>query len=259
MKKRFYIILILMLTFICTNNFIFAQDDSEPKKKQKSSYNKSSKKKSSKKKSSKKKFAEVKPVENKSVENKSIENKPVEKKPVEIRSVEKKSAEKKPSVNKSDGYNPPERVIDISPYGGYIYAKNLFTDRIKDKPAYAAGLDVKFQIYGNFGMLLDGMWSNLKAEKTQETNKDYNMMVISGGFYYNIYGLKIDMCYGAITAGPNVMTILIPGIEYSYQFFPRFLCFVKVEGLFTNDWIIKENYKEKYTSAMVSAGFSVRF
>lgn len=183
-------------------------------------------------------------------------------------------------------YIVPQREIIVSPYVSYIFAKDLYAGFIDDQSGFGAGLDIRNQIYGNFGFILDAVWTNLKITEldnqlfSEEENENDLVMLFSGGFYYIILEKwKIDICYGAITAGNNIMTIFIPSVEYIIplsqllsvqqllpisQFIPisvsqRFYIFAKLSYLITNDWIVDEKYEEHYTSFALTGGISVKF
>jgi hypothetical protein len=169
----------------------------------------------------------------------------------------------------SYSYTVPSRMIILSPYVSYIYANNLFENTIKDQSGFGAGLNIRTQIYKDFGFMLDTLYTNLEIVKetipgiASEQKSDL-VAIFTGGFYYSIYyfsqaNLRINLAYGAITAGDNVMTIFVPGIEYFEQVSDRILFFAKLSWLITNDWIVNQNYKEHYTSFSLSAGVSIIF
>ena len=117
-------------------------------------------------------------------------------------------------------------MIVISPYFSYIYANNLFVNTIKDQSGFGGGLDIRTQIYGNFGYMLDVLYTNLEIVEEEvipgitEEEKSDLVAVFTAGFYYSLYyfsfaDMRIDMGYGAITAGDNVMTIFVPGLNFS--------------------------------------------
>jgi hypothetical protein len=169
----------------------------------------------------------------------------------------------------SSTYTAPPRMIIVSPYFSYIYANNLFENTIKDQSGFGGGLNFRTQIYKDFGYAFDVLYTNLKIVKetipgvTAEQKSDL-VAIFTGGFYYSISyfsfaDTRIDLAYGAITAGDNVMTIFVPGIEFFKKVSDRILLFTKLSWLIANDWIVNLDYKEHYTSFSVSAGFSVIF
>jgi hypothetical protein len=169
----------------------------------------------------------------------------------------------------SYSYTAPSRMIILSPYVSYIYANNLFENTIKDQSGFGAGLNIRTQIYKDFGFMLDTIYTNLEIEKNTipgiaSEQKSDLVAIFTGGFYYSIYyfsqaNLRINLSYGAIIAGDNVMTIFVPGIEYFEQASDRIIYFSKLSWLITNDWIVNLDYKEHYTSFSLSAGVSIIF
>jgi hypothetical protein len=173
------------------------------------------------------------------------------------------------NTSTSSTYTVPPRMILVSPYVSYIYANNLFENTIKDQSGFGAGLNIRFQIYKEFGFMLDGLYTNLEIEKvtpsglTEQNNSDL-VAVFAGGFYYSFFfhsltDLRLDIAYGAITAGDNVMTIFMPGIELFLKISNRITLFTKLSCLITNDWIVNQDYKEHYTSYSLSAGLTIVF
>jgi hypothetical protein len=169
----------------------------------------------------------------------------------------------------SSTYTVPPRMIIVSPYFSYIYANNLFVNTIKDQSGYGGGLNFRTQIYKDFGYTLDVLYTNLEIVKetipgvTSEEKSDL-VAIFAGGFYYSVYyfshvDTRIDFAYGAITAGDNVMTIFIPGVEFFKKVSDRIILFTKLSWLIANDWIVNLDYKEHYTSFSISAGLSVIF
>ena len=175
---------------------------------------------------------------------------------------------KKDSVS-SESYVVPQRMIIASPYVSVIYAKDLFQGAVEDQTGFGGGLNFRTQIYGEFGYMLDAMVTNIKVIKEDipgaESQKESDLVaILTGGFYYSLFchslsDLRIDLCYGAITAGNQVMTIFVPGVEFFQKMSNRVTLFAKLGWLITNDWIVDSEYKEKYTSFSLSAGLSVIF
>jgi len=172
-----------------------------------------------------------------------------------------KYSDNKTSSERYQDYTPPPRAINLYPYIGIIYGNALFTDRVKDGFGASVGLSASLQVYGNFGILFDTMWSNFESEVNEdmfgnELSKS-NMMTFTGGFYYDINEYRIDIIYGGIAAGAQAMLIFIPGVEYRKEISSRLSCFGKLSLLITNDWIVDESYEENYKSFMLSGGVSV--
>jgi hypothetical protein len=171
--------------------------------------------------------------------------------------------------NPSSSYIVPRRMIITSPYVSYIYANDLFPNAVKDQSGWGGGLNIRVQVYQDFGFILDGLYTNLKVVNEEvifsgpEDESDL-VAIISGGFFYSFYNnsyadIRVDLCYGAITAGNDVMTIFIPGVEAFRKVYDRLILFTKLSWLITNDWIVNQDYKEHYTSFSLSAGFSIIF
>ncbi|MBN2403866.1 MAG: hypothetical protein JXN64_15935 [Spirochaetes bacterium] len=166
-------------------------------------------------------------------------------------------------------YKVPPRMIIVSPYFSYIYANNLFEDTIKDGSGFGGGLNIRTQVYKEFGFLIDALYTNLEIEETNipgvtEEEKSDIVAIFSGGFYYSFFyhsltDMRFDLAYGAITAGDNVMTIFIPALEFFIKASDRILLFAKLSWLIANDWFVDLDYKEHYTSFSASAGFSIIF
>ena len=177
------------------------------------------------------------------------------------------SARKKRYTNseaKPTQYRIPSRAIIISPYGGYIFAKDLYTDTVEDKSGFGGGLNIRTQVYRNFGYLFDVFVSNLDLVEEENAIQEEDLgpkfvAIYSAGFYYTIPDWKFDLCYGAISAGTNIMTIFIPSVEYYKYVSSRVSLFLKLSYLITNDWVSNMDYKEHYTSFMASLGLSVVF
>lgn len=175
----------------------------------------------------------------------------------------------KKESDSSEPYVVPQRMIIASPYVSVIYAKDLFQGAVEDQTGFGGGLNFRTQIYGDFGYMLDAMITNIKVIKEEipgaESQKESDLVAIfTGGFYYSLFyhslsDLRIDLCYGAITAGNQVMTIFVPGVEFFQKISNRVTLFAKLGMLITNDWIVDSDYKEKYTSFSLSAGLSVIF
>jgi hypothetical protein len=171
------------------------------------------------------------------------------------------------TTNTSSAYSVPPRMILVSPYVSYIYANNLFENTIKDQSGFGAGLNIRFQIYKEFGFMLDGLYTNLETEKVTiqgAEQKSDIVAIFTGGFYYSFFShsltdLRLDVAYGAITAGDNVMTIFIPGIEIFLKVSNRIILFTKLSWLITNDWIVNQDYTEHFTSFSLSAGLTMVF
>ncbi len=175
----------------------------------------------------------------------------------------------KENLMQSSSYTIPSRMIIVSPYASCIYANDLFSNTIKDQFGWGFGLNVRTQIYKNFGYFLDACYTSLEiVEATTpwntEKEKSDLVAIITGGFYYSFFNysitdMRLDLSYGAITAGDNVMTIFIPGIEIFEKISDRVILFAKLSCLITNDWIVNQDYDEHYKSFSLSAGFSVIF
>ncbi len=179
-----------------------------------------------------------------------------------------KSKGEKKSYKSVNSYSIPPRMIIVSPYFTFIYANDLYTNAVKDKSDFGGGLNVRMQIYKDFGFIIDGLYTNLKPVKATTApaeQSDQNLVAIfTGGFYYSLFyysltDMRFDFCYGGIIAGNNVMTIFMPGIEFFRKISDRLKIFAKLGYPITNDWIVNSDYKEHYTSFTVSCGFSVVF
>ncbi len=172
------------------------------------------------------------------------------------------------SYSRSARYIAPSREIVISPYGGFIYAKDLYTDYVDDQSGFGGGISISTQLYKNFGYMVDvfiprvDILDDNSTATTNSAEKDTGpqfVAIYTGGFYYKIPHWKFDLCYGAISAGVNIMTIFVPSVEFYKFVSPRVSLFAKVGSLITNDWFSDMGYEEKYTSFMASAGFSIVF
>ena len=164
----------------------------------------------------------------------------------------------------STKYGIPSRAIVVSPYAGYIFAKDLYVDTVEDGSGFGGGLNIRTQIYRNFGFIIDAFVSNLDIVEVENAAYEEEMgpkfvAIYTGGFYYAIPDWKFDLCYGAISAGTNIMTIFVPGVEYYKFVSSRVSLFAKLSYLLTNDWFSDMEYEEHYTSFMLSGGFSVVF
>lgn len=171
------------------------------------------------------------------------------------------AAKKSSSGNK---YRIPSRAIVVSPYGGYIFAKDLYVDTVEDGSGFGGGLNIRTQIYRNFGYVIDAFVSNLDLVETENAVLEEEMgpkfvAIYTGGFYYAIPDWKFNLCYGAISAGTNIMTIFVPGVEYYKFVSSRVSLFAKLSYLITNDWFSDMEYEEHFTSFMLSGGLSVVF
>ncbi len=170
------------------------------------------------------------------------------------------------SYGRSKRYRAPSREIVVSPYGGFIYANDLYTGYVDDQSGFGGGMSIRTQLYKNFGYMVDVFIPRIdliEEESTGTSSEDESgpefVAIYTGGFYYTIPHFKFDLCYGAISAGVNIMTIFVPGVEYYKFVSPRVSLFAKVGYLITNDWFSNMDYEEKYTSFMGAAGFSIVF
>ncbi len=168
------------------------------------------------------------------------------------------------SYGNSSQYRVPSREIIISPYGGFIFAKDLYTVNLEDQSGFGGGINMRTQLYKNFGYMVDVFIPSLKI--IEEQNIDENgepgpkfVAIYTGGFYYSIPNWKFDLSYGAISSGVNIMTIFVPGVEYNRKISRRISFFTRVGYLITNDWFSDMGYEENYTSFMASVGLSVLF
>jgi hypothetical protein len=169
----------------------------------------------------------------------------------------------------SNAYIVPQRMIIVSPYASYIYANDLFVNTIKDQSGWGLGLNIRTQIYKDFGYFIDATYTNLEIVKetvpgTTEEKKSDLVAIITGGFYYSFFhhsltDMRLDISYGAITAGDNVMTIFIPALEVFEKISDRVILFARLSSLITNDWIVNQDYDEHYKSFSLSAGLSFIF
>jgi hypothetical protein len=175
----------------------------------------------------------------------------------------------KENIRPSPIYTVPSRMIITSPYVSYIYANDLFVNTIKDQSGFGFGLNIRTQIYKDFGYLIDVCYTNLEIVKetvpgVSTEEKSDLVLIFTGGFYYSFFqhsltDMRIDLAYGAITAGDNVMTIFIPGLELFEKISDRVILFAKLSWLIANDWFVNLDYKEHYKSFSLSAGFSIIF
>lgn len=179
------------------------------------------------------------------------------------------AADKRSNIaSASESYVVPQREIMLTPYISFIFAKDLYAGYIEDQSGFGIGLNVQNQVYRNFGYVLDAMWTDLDIAESgslldaidEEENSNKNVLFFTGGFYYKIInGWEIDVCYGAVTAGNNVMTIFIPSASYIRLVSPRFYLFAKASYLLTNDWLNNVKYEEHYTSFALRCGISIKF
>jgi hypothetical protein len=162
-------------------------------------------------------------------------------------------------------YTAPQREILVNPYVSFLYAKDLYADFADDQFGIGAGLMIRTQIHGGLGYFLDASYNKLDVNSSPQTEgKGIDAAVlITGGIYYAYeaeFGrFRLDLGYGAVTAGNNAMTIFIPGVEFSKEFYNRISYTAKIGYLITNDWFTDLGLKEKYTSAALSAGIAVVF
>lgn len=175
---------------------------------------------------------------------------------------------KKFSSVDSKEYIVPQREIMLTPYISYIFARDLYAGYIEDQSGFGIGITVQNQIYRNLGFVLDAMWTDLDIAESgslldaidQEASNNKQVLFFSGGFYYEIINeWEIDLCYGAVTAGNNVMTIFIPSLAYIRPVSGRLYLFAKASYLLTNDWIADVKYEEHYTSFALRCGLSIKF
>lgn len=172
-----------------------------------------------------------------------------------------------PSGARSAGaktYRAPSREIVLSPYGGLIFAKDLYTVNLNDQLGFGGGMIMRTQLYKNFGYMIDVFIPRLDVNKeenlTDEGEKGPEFVAIyTGGFYYSIPHWKLDLCYGGISSGVKNMTIFIPGVEYNRNITRRVSFFSRLGYLLTNDWFSDMGYKEHYTSFLASVGLSIVF
>ncbi len=164
----------------------------------------------------------------------------------------------------STQYRAPSREIIISPYGGFIYAKDLYTVNLEDQSGFGGGINIRTQIYKNFGYMVDIFIPSLDIIEEENLTDDWEqgtefVAIYTGGFYYSIPNWKFDLSYGAISSGVSIMTIFIPGVEYNRNILQRVSFFSKLGYLITNDWFSDSGYEEHYTSFMLSVGLSIVF
>jgi hypothetical protein len=168
------------------------------------------------------------------------------------------------SYKKSAQYKAPSREIVLSTYGGFIYANNLYTVNLEDQSGFGGGINMRTELYKNFGYLLDVFIPRLKIIEEENLTEEGEpgpefVAIYTGGFYYSIPGWKFDLSYGAISSGVNIMTIFVPGVEYNRYISKRISVIAKVGYLITNDWFSDMGYEENYTSFMASVGVSMVF
>ncbi len=156
-------------------------------------------------------------------------------------------------------YVIPRRSIEVTPYFSFLAVKNLYENYIEDQTGFGGGLNIRTQVYGNFGYLIDASLNNLDIN-----NGEYNSAAICiGGLYYsykkNFGDFRFDLGYGAISAGDNAMTIFLPSIEFHKTFYKRISYIFKIGYLIPNDWIVDQDFKEHYTSVSLSCGIAIIF
>ncbi len=184
--------------------------------------------------------------------------------PMDQSEARKKSSRKYKS-SKAKSYTVPRRAIYLTPYVSCIYAKELYNGFVEDQLGFGGGLNVRSEINSILGYFFDASYNNLKVVKdplVSEKGTD-SVIILTGGLYYthkeDFGNLRLDIGYGAITAGNNTMTIFVPGIEYSKEFYNRISYAIKAGYPITNDWIVDMDLEEKYTSFSLSGGVSIIF
>jgi hypothetical protein len=165
---------------------------------------------------------------------------------------------------RSSQYRAPAREIVLSPYGGFIFAKDLYTVNLDDQSGFGGGISMRTQLYKNFGYMFDIFIPKLEIVEEENLSEDGEpgpsfVAIYTGGFYYSIPNWKFDLCYGAISSGVNIMTIFVPGVEYNGNISQRVSFFSKLGLLVTNDWFSDMGYEEHFTSFMASLGLSLVF
>ncbi len=184
--------------------------------------------------------------------------------PMDQSEARKKSSRKYRS-SKVKSYTIPRRAIYVTPYASCIYAKELYNGFVEDQTGFGGGLNVRSEIKSFLGYFFDASYYNLKVEKdplVSEKGTDA-VIIFTGGLYYShkfdFGNFRLDIGYGAITAGNNTMTIFVPGIEYRKKFYNRIFYTIKAGYPITNDWIVDMDLEEKYTSFSLSGGISIIF
>jgi hypothetical protein len=161
-------------------------------------------------------------------------------------------------------YDVPTRKIEIKPYMNLLMASEFWVNEngfslVENKTGIGFGAKIRTQVKNNFGMVLNASLTDIKV-----VNDSYGSSVILtiGGFYSKSTSLGnfiFDCGYGFITAGNEVMGVLMPAIEFGKPISERIAVSVEFGWPIVNDWLKEYGFEEHYGSFTISIGSTLLF
>ncbi|MEZ5358695.1 MAG: hypothetical protein R3F48_07650 [Candidatus Zixiibacteriota bacterium] len=154
--------------------------------------------------------------------------------------------------------------ITVKPYINILFASSYWeqdfgNQLVEDKTGIGFGVKIRRQLRNKWGAVLN---ASITAIETRDGSAGNSVVMTLGGYYGISAGsgsIAPELGAGFITAGDEIIMLIMPSIEYSRPVAERLSLAIEASLPIANDWFKDYDFKENLSSFSISVGAAYLF